>query len=294
MSKITLSITLKTDKKGYLDRQCPNDKCGFVFKVNGDDWDKKIYKVHHSTAHCPLCGHTAPPDDWNTDEQFKEIEKRAKAYVLSIVTKKLDRTFRNIARTYSNGFIKITYNPGRKITFWNNPIGAREEWVSDFVCNECGTRYAVIGSAYFCPCCGYNSITNTFIESLDNIEKQIRSLSELKQLLIKTSNKDNAENTCRSIIENSMEDIVSAYQKFAATHYERLSGKQVRLNDFQIITKGSDLFKSIVGRGYEDYLNESELQEMQKDSSSKDILLLTTSVWLMNSILLRLVIILTP
>ena len=264
MNKITLKVTLKTDKKGYLDRQCPNDKCGFVFKVNCDDWNSKIDNLPDSTVHCPLCGHTATSDEWNTDEQFKEMEERAKAYVLSIFKRKMDRTFRNLARTYSNGFIKITYNPGRRITFWNNPIGAREEWISDYICDQCGTRYAAIGSVYFCPCCGYNSIINTFIESLDTVEKQINTLREIKKKKKKNRDKDTAENIYRKIIENSMEDIVSAYQKFAAAHYEKLSGKKARLNDFQIVDKGSDFFKSIDGRGYEDWLSKSEMQEMRK------------------------------
>jgi rRNA maturation endonuclease Nob1 len=33
-------------------------------------------------------------------------------------------------------------------------------------CDNCSARFAVIGSAYFCPACGVNSVVRTYHDSL--------------------------------------------------------------------------------------------------------------------------------
>ena len=35
---IKIPMTFQSDEKGYLDRQCPNRNCEFVFKINMEDW----------------------------------------------------------------------------------------------------------------------------------------------------------------------------------------------------------------------------------------------------------------
>ena len=144
----------------------------------------------------------------------------------------------------------------------NKPIGQSEEWETDITCEECGTRYSVIGSAYFCPCCGHNSAVNAFDESMDSVEKMLASLPEMKQMLTTSYGRDKAETMCRGLLESSIGDIVSAFQKFAACHYDKLTGKMSRVNDFQIVEKGSQLFKDATGKGYEEWLSDKELREM--------------------------------
>lgn len=55
--------------------------------------------------------------------------------------------------------------------------------------------------------------------------------------------KDKAESMCRSMIEGTLGDIVSAFQKYAEELYKHTNpDNKVRVNDFQIIEKGSNLF----------------------------------------------------
>ena len=75
-------------------------------------------------------------------------------------------------------------------------------------------------------------------------------------------NEDTAETMCRSLLESSIGDIVSAFQKFAACKYEEISGKPARVNDFQIVDKGSSLFEQETGKKYSDWLTTSELDFM--------------------------------
>ena len=78
---------------------------------------------------------------------------------------------------------------GEKISFTNNPIGQSEEWETEICCEKCGTHYSVIGSAYFCPCCGYNSAVSAYYDSLDSIGKMLDTLPEMRELLIEKYDK---------------------------------------------------------------------------------------------------------
>lgn len=255
-----IPITFLSDEKGYFDRECPNENCLYTFKVNMEDWKEK---VSDDEVHCPMCGHIDTADKWWTQEQLESMQKIAASYAMSMITKELDKAFGKLAHsTRNNKFFKITYKPGEKITFQNNPIGQSEEWKTDITCEKCGTRYSVIGSAYFCPCCGHNSAVSAFNESTDSIEKMLKSLPEMKQLLTESYGRDKAETMCRGLLESSLGDIVSAFQKFASCHYDKLTGEISRVNDFQIIEKGSQLFKDAAGKGYEEWLSDQELHDM--------------------------------
>ncbi len=255
-----IPITLQSDKKGYFDRECQNENCLYTFKINMKDWEEK---VSDEEVHCPMCGHIDTSEKWWTQKQLEEMQNLAADYAVALISEKLGEAFDSLARsTRRNKFVKITYKPGRRITFENNPIGQSEEWETDITCEECGTRYSVIGSAYFCPCCGHNSAVSAFDESMDSVEKMLASLSEMKQMLTASYGRDKAETMCRGLLESSIGDIVSAFQKFAACQYDKLTGKTSRINDFQIVEKGSQLFKDITGKGYEEWLSEKELHEM--------------------------------
>lgn len=97
---------------------------------------------------------------------------------------------------------------------------------------------------------------------MDSIEKMLSSLSEMKQMLTTSYGRDKAETMCRGLLESSIGDIVSAFQKYAACQYDKLTGKISRVNDFQIVEKGSRLFKAATGKGYEDWLSDNELYKM--------------------------------
>lgn len=265
-----IPITLQSDKKGYFDRECPNENCLYTFKINMKDWEEK---VSDEEVHCPMCGHIDTSEKWWTQKQLEEMQNLAADYAVALISEKLDEAFDSLARsTRRNKFVKITYKPGRRITFENNPIGQSEEWETDITCEECGTRYSVIGSAYFCPCCGHNSAVSAFDESMDSVEKMLASLSEMKHMLTASYGRDKAETMCRGLLESSIGDIVSAFQKFAACHYDKLTGKTSRINDFQIVEKGSQLFKDITGKGYEEWLSEKELHEMNMLFQRRDLI----------------------
>lgn len=268
MSKINIPIELKSDDKGYLDRECPNKNCLYKFKINIEDWKNIVSK---DKVYCPMCGNTDIPDNWWTQEQLKECENIVQNFAMSYIQKELRKSFKSLEKS-SSKYIKIKYNPGRKITFVNNPIGQSDEWNLDITCKNCGTRYSVIGSAYFCPHCGFNSVEEVLNESLDTINKMLDSVQEMKEMFCNMYGKDKAETMTRSMIEGSIGDMVAAFQKFAEMKFKDLSNKTVKVNDFQIVEKGSDLYRDAISYGYEKWLNEDELKEMNLNFQKRHIL----------------------
>ena len=67
---------------------------------------------------------------------------------------------------------------------------------------------------------------------------------------------------CRDMREDTLGNIVSAFQKFAEGIYKRKSTKDVKVNDFQIVEKGSRLFLDAVGKEYDTWLSSDELARM--------------------------------
>lgn len=255
-----IPIELISDEKGYFDRECPNENCLYTFKIKMQDWKDK---VSAEEVHCPMCGHIDTSEKWWTQAQLDSASKIASDYVMDMISGELDKIFGRLARsTRGNKFVKITYKPGKRISFSNNPIGQSEEWETEIECDKCGTRYSVIGSAYFCPCCGNNSAISVFDESLDSIEKMLESLGEMKELLTNSYGRDKAETMSRSLLESSLGDIVSAFQKFAECVYKQKSSEKVRVNDFQIVEKGSNLFLDATGKGYDEWLTKQEIERM--------------------------------
>ena len=256
-----IPITFLSDDKGYFDRECPNENCAFVFKINMDDWQEKI---SDEEVHCPKCGHIDTSDKWWTQKQLADIEKAMANWAVSHIQDELDKIFKSLERnTRGNKYVKITYNPGERITFTNNSLGQSEEWEQDIQCPKCGTRYSVIGTAYFCPCCGLSVIEDIFEESLDIKNKMIDSIDEMKAFFEKQYGLDKAVSMCQSMLEGCLGDIVSIFQKFAVEKFKALSTRSVKVNDFQIVEKGSRLFEEVPSKGYDKWLNEVELSTLK-------------------------------
>lgn len=263
MSDVQIPIEIKSDEKGYYDRQCPNTECEYVFKIHMEDWKEK---VSDEVVYCPMCGYTAESDQWFTDEQVESMKEIAQSYAMNFISTELNKTFSKFANsTRGNKYVKVEYKPGKKISFVNNPVGQQESWELDITCEECGTRYSVIGSAYFCPCCGNNPIERVFEESLDTIEKMLEAKESVFETLSIQFGKDKADTMCRTMLEGSLGDIVSAFQKYAKERFIKIATidcSKIRVNDFQIVSKGSELFKNNISKGYDSWISQTEMDCM--------------------------------
>ena len=74
------------------------------------------------------------------------------------------------------------------------PVSAAEPMRFQITCSACACRYAVIGSAFFCPNCGHNDAERMFHQSISRIQK---TLDALPELLPAIADRDTAENMRR-------------------------------------------------------------------------------------------------
>lgn len=259
MNGQTVSVPIEGDEKGYIDKQCPSEICEFIFKVNGEDWTN-IFR--DEAVWCPLCRHEAPADQWFTIEQIEH----AKAEAFAVLQGRINNAMRSDAEKFNrsrprNSFLTMTMKvEGGTRRTHTIPAKAAEAMQLEITCEECNSRFAVIGSAYFCPACGHNSVTQTFSDSLRKIRAKRDSVDVIRQALNESIGKDEAELTCRSLRETCLSDGVVAFQKYCEGLYEHFG--QPPFNAFQRLQQGSDLWEEKTGNGYNVWLSDAELSEL--------------------------------
>ncbi|WP_031445862.1 hypothetical protein [Arenibacter algicola] len=256
-----VSVTINADDKGYLDKECPNEECLYRFKVYEEDW---VNKVSDEEVFCPKCGHKANSDSWWTSEQLEEANQNA----IRQITGRINKAMKDDARAFNrqqsrNSFIKMTMNVSGNSNTYILPIPALEELEQEITCSECETRYAVIGSGFFCPCCGHNSAEETFNNTVSTIEKTIENI-EIVRTAVTAVSEDEAENTCRSLIEKGLLDCVVAFQRFCEVTYSKhpYAKSKIPFNAFQKLDVGEALWKEIINESYSDWLSSNELERI--------------------------------
>lgn len=253
-----VSIPIEADADGFIDRECPSEECLYQFKVHLDDW-KNIVK--DEVVYCPMCRKEAPSKSWFTKEQIEQGKQEA----LKKVYNALDEGFREDAREFNanqprGGFISLRMkyentNPPRIVM----PIAALEEMEMKIKCVECNTRYAVLGSAFFCPSCGHNSAVETFDTSLGKIRTKIKAIDAIQEVM----SKDESSIVSRHLLESSLLDGVVAFQRFCEVTFQlKCPGVNVGFNAFQRLDSGSNYWKNSFNEGYEDWLSASEMRRL--------------------------------
>ncbi len=259
MNGKSVSVPIESDEKGYTDKQCPAQDCEFIFKVNDEDWSN-IFK--NEAVWCPLCRHEAPADQWYTIEQVEH----AKAEALAVFKGTTNKALRSGAQKFNrkqpkNSFFSMTMkvSGGTKRTH-TIPARAAELMQLEIQCESCKSRFAVIGSAYFCPACGHNSVTRTFSDSLRKIRAKIENVEIVRSALNESIGKDEAELTCRSLVETCISDGVVAFQKYCEGMYGPYGSAP--FNAFQRLEQGSSLWEGAIQKGYSAWLSSEDLSTL--------------------------------
>ncbi|MBL7722498.1 MAG: hypothetical protein JNK27_00045 [Chitinophagaceae bacterium] len=256
-----ISVPIRPDKDGYVDKECPDKKCLFQFKVHEDDW-KNIFK--EEKVFCPMCRNEAAAKSWFTAGQIKWARQRAKEHIHGMVNNAFIEGARHFNENQPrNSFLKMSMNftgkPGMKYIV---PIAAGQAMELKIACKECSARYAVIGSAFFCPCCGHNSAEETFENAVRKVEAKIQNIELVRTSLLAVS-KDAAENTCRSMIETSLNECVVAFQRFNEVSFaKKFPAVNIRMNAFQNLEAGAGYWQQNLGKSYSDWISQTELDEL--------------------------------
>lgn len=259
---VSISIPIAIDKEGYIDKQCPSEQCLFYFKVYAEDW-KNIFK--EEAVYCPRCRHEQSAKNWFTEEQCKHFKNEAGNFVSSQIHNALvhdAKSFNNKFR--SSGFLTISMKTTGTSRSYILPAPATEELRLKITCEKCTANYSVIGVAYFCPCCGYNTVERNFDGSLERIKRKVTSTAlTVKYVLEQNAEYDESIAQYQDIIESGISDCVSAFQSFAENLFNSvLNHPPVPFNAFQRLKQGSELWRQILGEGYENWLSIGELEEL--------------------------------
>lgn len=259
------SAPVQMDEEGYLDKQCPVDGCRFSFKINGADWSELDADAQ---LHCPRCCHQAPLDQWVSEHHVDQLRAQAGEYVSSQIGKALEDLAKSFNRRHSKrGPVSISMNVtgGPRRRFESRPLTPAAEMSLKIRCEKCATGFAVIGAAYFCPCCGHNSVLRTFDDSIGTVETMLSELPGLRIFLRKANGVDEAERFCRAMVESGLGECVAAFQHFADRLYESTTGRKARRNAFQRIDEGSALWEEASGgRGYGEWLSDRESHNLAR------------------------------
>jgi len=257
-----VAFPVHPDEDGYVDKECPSESCMFQFKIHNEDWAEK---VSDEEVYCALCGHTAPADSWWTTEQLENAQEQAFQQFSGIVGDAMRRDARRFNRAQSEGgFLRMSMEVngtrGRRALV---PIPSGEPLDLRIECDTCATRFAVVGSAFFCPACGASSATRVFDDSIRKVRLKAEASDALRNHYAGLGERDEGEILARTLLETALTDCVVAYQRLAEELYRsHPNGSDPRLNVFQRIRDGSELWRSVVGEGYEDWLSEDELTQL--------------------------------
>jgi hypothetical protein len=249
-----VSLAIPSDSEAYFDRECPSEKCLFQFKVHEQDWREK---VRDEEVFCPFCGHTAESSKWWTQEQIEHAKSAAFAEISGQINTAMKRDADSWNRRQPrNSNIRMTMNVDSRPQQVSLPPAAAEPMQLKISCPACSCRYAVIGAAFFCPGCGHNAAEQMFDLSLTGIAGAVDATQAIRRAI---ADRDTAETTVRLIVENALQNAVTAFQRFAESLYARFAGVPcARRNVFQNLDEGSALWRAATGKHYDDYLSSTE------------------------------------
>ena len=239
-----------------------------------EDW-KAI--VRDEEVFCPFCGHAADSTEWNTEEQIEHLKQAAIEHLRSTMGNALKRdAARWNRRQPRNSFISVTMKVDSRPQQVALPPAAAEPMRLKIVCPVCECRYAVIGAAYFCPSCGHNAADQVFAQTIAGIRQSLEALSSVRTTI---QDRDAAESATRLIVENSLQNAVTAFQRCVEAMFSNIpSAPAARRNAFQNLAEGSQLWRAATGNSYSDHLSQVELDRLTRSFQQRHLLAHTQGI----------------
>jgi hypothetical protein len=114
--------------------------------------------------------------------------------------------------------------------------------------------------------CGRNSAKTTFAQAVETVRASVASLDAIKAAVKAGANDDVATDTARHILENGLVKLVASFQRYAEAAFHSLPNAgsfTVRRNLFQNLDESSALWRSATGKGYDDFLDASDLSALK-------------------------------
>jgi len=188
----TMKIPINPDKGGHIGRECP--ECERYFKVVPGTGLQDVTGIY-----CPYCGYHGGQNEFFTGDQIEY----AKSIYVQKVKEALYKDFKSLEfeRKPKKGLINISFkvSPGRPYPIHYYSEKDLETYIE---CPQCTLKYAVYGLFAFCPDCGQHNSLQILKKNLEVAKKQVK--------IADSQDEDLAE----KLIENALEDCVSAFDGF--------------------------------------------------------------------------------
>lgn len=263
-----VSVPIEDDEEGYFDRECPSEECLFQFKMLSEDWHKAKAAER---LHCPACGHTDHSDRWWTQQQVEHAKAAAIAQFKAQFSKALKADAARFNRSRPRGgFISMTMKVDSRPQHVMLPPAATDPMALKITCPSCACRYAVIGAAYFCPACGHSAAEQVFEQTIAGIKATLKALDQVRAAM---PDRDTAETTVRVVIENGLQNAVTAFQRVVEALFVELPAPpKTRRNAFQNPAEGSTLWQQATGQGYDAHLDAPSLDQLARAFQQRHLL----------------------
>ncbi|MBZ0213062.1 MAG: hypothetical protein K8H99_04610 [Nitrospirae bacterium] len=226
-------MTLPTDDKGLIGRECPKEDCEGYFKVkSGTGLTEPGLQCH-----CPYCGALASSDHFYTREQIeyaRSVAFRQVADVFHQDLKSLEFETRPSGELGIGISLKVTRGTRPSISYY-----LEKQLETLVVCDSCSLEYAVYGVFGYCPDCGKHN-------SLQILHKNLILAAKMVDLA-ETSEDD----VSRHLLENAIEDCVSAFDGFGRQlcelHVSRSTNPSKAAMSFQNVSRAATELKKLFG-----------------------------------------------
>lgn len=190
-------ISLPTDEKGMIGRECPKSDCLGYFKIElgtglqGDNLP----------CHCPYCGHTDSSNEFYTPAQNKYIESIVISQITKALKKDIEAWDRDLRHQTRGGFLKLSV----EYRGHSHPVHyyVEKDLETEVVCDKCTLHYAIYGVFGYCPDCRTHNTRQILEKNLELVEKQISLAAKA----------DDPELTAY-LIADALENVVSAFDGF--------------------------------------------------------------------------------
>jgi hypothetical protein len=265
---VRLVAHVEADADGYLDRSCPFVECGAYFKVHEDDWSALSFTA---TTYCVFCRHEADPSAFVTPEQVEYLKSVAAAEFVRRITAVLQPAIDEVNNAPPNPFFRFRLDLRPPSLGPAIPPAAVDLMKVRSRCDACGCRVAFIGTAFFCHGCGASSVERTFDQTVARIRRLVGGLDAL----LADQDADTARDFELHVVEGTVSDLVTAFQRLAEVLYPRLPrypGSAPRRNAFQNLGEGSVLLTDAGGRPYAAILAASEMQDLRRFFEQRHVL----------------------
>lgn len=250
---IEVPFYFQIDSNGFLDRECHN--CGYFFKILADSWE-----TLNNIQHCPLCKFQGSKEAFFTEEQEWQKKEQFDLGITAALGSGINAELENL---YSRKDIQHPYQiEGFPFPTDTTPEKVKELSQIEITCDNCNVKYAIYGSAYFCPNCGYHSYQRIFQNSVAKIRAKL-SLAETS-----TSGDNSTVDTniiiARSLIETSLNDCIITFQfNMEGIFNSRFPTVNIPFNLFQRIDDGNQFWKQRQPKGYVDILTPTEMDKLK-------------------------------